>query len=271
MSIFSFKKNNEKSVNNSTHIKLSDYKKIYSKFCFLDETGTLEDDQNPFFTIGILSCSQPFYLNKVISRERDVRKVYDEIKFNKLSSKNIEFAKFMIDTYFEAKSVSFHSYTLDKGGEYFFSSFNGNVWDAYKETTMRVMEAIDKPNQVMTLIADNVTTPKEVKFEVDVKYQLNHNLKRFAVTGVCRVDSKSNDLLQLTDLIIGAISYDLKLKYGVVKKGSKHKRRFVEYLKEQLGVKDDFSDGFRNFNTSFFVDKSVKNRGDKADFIKEEN
>ena len=43
------------------------------------------------------------------------------------------------------------------------------------------------------------------------------------MAGVCRFDSRSNDLLQLVDLMSGAISYDLKLNIGVVS-GDKYKK-----------------------------------------------
>ena len=32
-------------------LKLSDYDKIWTKFCFLDETGVLSDRQEQYFTI----------------------------------------------------------------------------------------------------------------------------------------------------------------------------------------------------------------------------
>ena len=71
---------------------------------------------------------------------------------------------------------------------------------------------------------------------------------------MCRFDSKSNDLLQLTDLLIGAITYDIKLKKGLVP-GSKHKIELVEYLKAKLGT-DTFVKGFKNPNFNVFVDKT---------------
>jgi hypothetical protein len=42
-------------------LKLSDYDKIWTKFCFLDETGSLGNSKEPYFTIGIIKMSQPYY------------------------------------------------------------------------------------------------------------------------------------------------------------------------------------------------------------------
>lgn len=71
---------------------------------------------------------------------------------------------------------------------------------------------------------------------------------------MCRFDSKSNDLLQLVDLIIGAVTYDIKFKKGLVS-GSKYKLEIVQYLKPKLGT-DSFMQGFKNHNFNIFVDKT---------------
>ena len=74
---------------NTSDLKLSDYNEIWSKFCFLDETGNLTDSLDPYFTIGLLKMSQPFYLQSKILYERNKKDFHDEMKFNKLSIKNI--------------------------------------------------------------------------------------------------------------------------------------------------------------------------------------
>lgn len=52
------------------------------------------------------------------------------MKFNKLSRRNIDFAKFAIDTFLDTKSIWFYSYTVDKHGNYFQREFNGNPVDS---------------------------------------------------------------------------------------------------------------------------------------------
>jgi len=238
---------------------LSDYKNIWTKFCFLDESGTINDPKDPFFTVGFIKCSQPYYLNSKIIYERRKQNFHDEMKFNKLSKNNINFAKFALESLFSTRSLSFCSYSLDKEGEYFNKEFDGNPWRAYEDISIRVLKSALPSDEILIVIADYVPTPKDIKFEVNVKRRVNDELKKLAVAGVCRFDSKSNDLLQLTDLMVGAINYDLKLSTGVILRGDKYKRRFLEYFKENLGIKN-FLEGFRSYMFNIFVDKDVKQR-----------
>ncbi len=238
---------------------LCDYKDIWNKFCFLDESGSLSDPKNPFFTVGFIKCSQPYYLQSKISYERDKRNFHDEMHFNKLSKNNIEFCKWALDTLFDTRSISFHSYSLDKQGEYFNKRFSNDPWLAYEEIAMEVLKPAISSNEIIIVIADYITAPKEVKFEVNVKRKINNFYKRLAVAGVCRFNSKSNDLLQVADLMIGAINYDLKLTTGIIRNGDKHKKRFLSYFKENLGIQE-FASGFKNKSFHIFVDKDVKQR-----------
>ena len=213
----------------------------------------------PFFTIGFIKCSEPYYLSDKILRGRDRMNFHDEMKFNKLSKNNIGFAKFALDTLLTTKSINFASYSLDKEGSYFLKNFGGDPWKAYEDIAIRLLESTISENEIIFVIADYVTTPPHIKFEVNVKRQINNKLKRLAIGGICRFDSKSNNLLQLADLIIGTINYDLKLSTGLILRGDKYKRRLLQYFKRKIGIKD-FIDGFHKKPFNIFVDKDVKIR-----------
>ncbi len=249
MSFFKFNKEVK-----TEDLKLSDYDQIWTKFCFLDETGTLSDQKDQYFTVGILKMSQPYYLQSRLYFERSRIRFYDEVKFNKLSKNNLAFAKIAIDALFETKSVNFYSYSIGTKSDYYLKNFDKNPWLAYEQITLKLLGAALSAHEIIVLVADYVTTPKEIRFEVDVKKHFNLANRRLALAGVCRFDSKSNDLLQLTDLLIGAITYDVKFKKGLVP-GSKYKIELVEYLKSKLGT-DSFVEGFKNHNFNVFVDKT---------------
>lgn len=245
---------------NFKNLSLKDYKEIWTKFCFLDESGSLNNPKDPFFTVGFIKCSQPYYLQSKILYERQKRGFFDEMHFNKLSRNNIDFSKFALDSLFDTRSLRFHSYSLDKRGDYFNREFGGNPWQAYEDISIRILESAIADNEILIVLADYITTPKNIRFEINVKRRINEKFKKLAIAGVCRLDSKSNDLLQIADLI-GAINYDLKLSTNVILKGDKHKKRFLRHLKRAIGMEDkNFINGFRSYLFNFFVDKDAKQR-----------
>jgi hypothetical protein len=133
MSFFKFNKEI-----NTEDLKLSDFDKIWTKFCFLDETGSLSDKTDQYFTVGILKMSQPYYLQSRLYFERSKSRFYDEIKFNKLSKNNIGFAKIAIDALFETKSVWFYSYSISTKSDYYIKNFDKNPWTAYEQITLKL-------------------------------------------------------------------------------------------------------------------------------------
>lgn len=249
---------------NGKDLTLGDYKNIWTKFFFLDESGSLNNPKDPFFTVGFIKCSQPYYLQSKIIYERQKRNFHDELHFNKLSKNNLEFCKFALDAFFSTRSVSFFSYSLDKQGDYFNREFSGDPWNAYEGISIRVLEAAISSNEIIIVNADYISVPDNVKFEINVKRKINEKLNRLAVAGVCRFNSKSNDLLQLADLIIGVINYDIKLATKVIISGDKYKRRFLEYFKENLGMAGknflELDGGFKNYMFNIFIDKDAKQR-----------
>lgn len=226
---------------------LCDYKNIWTPFCFLDESGTLDPKSQPYFTVGMIKCSQPYFLQQEIRYVRESNHFWWELKFNNLNKAKFNIAKKVLDTFFNTQSVCFSSYSVDKRSEYFKKEFKSDPFFAYEQIAQDLLEGNLRKNEVLVVLADNVITPKRSRFEVNIKNQTNKKFQRLAIAGVCRLDSKTNDLLQLTDLLVGSINYELLLKEGLIPAPSKTKQLFVEQFKTNLGVKN-LTENFRNYN-----------------------
>ncbi len=253
-------------MNTNNHkLTLEEYKKIWTPFCFMDESGTLGVKSNPFFTIGIIKCSQPYFLQQAIRSVREKNNFWWELKFNGLNIAKTNVALKVLDAFFETKSIAFSSYTIDKRSDYFHKEFDDNPFVAYEQITKHLLEGILKKNEVLIVLADDLVSPKKNKFEINVKNQVNKKFGRLAIAGVCRLDSRTNDLLQMTDLLIGAINYELLLKDGVLKKASKNKEKFIKHLKNNLGT-EALTENFRtsNFNIRFHHNDTAVIQNKKA-------
>lgn len=96
------------------------------------------------------------------------------------------------------------------------------------------------------MIADEYSTPPTETFEENVRDYVNRALNRGAVAGVGRMRSSGVDLLQLVDLLLGAVVYEYKAASGVVDLvPNTPKAKLLQHLKQQAGVKT-FVGGYRD-------------------------
>lgn len=110
-----------------------------------------------------------------------------------------------------------------------------------------------EPDEVMIVLADDYFSPPAINLEVTIKKFVNDHYKNFVIAGVCQIDSKSSDLLQLTDLILGAIIYDLKRQEGLVKKQNTYKRKFLNFMYQKLKIKKSFFRNNLGFKTRNYI------------------
>lgn len=251
---------------NPHELTLADYKNIWTPFCFLDESGNLDPKSQPYFTVGMIKCSQPYYLQQKIRYIREKNRFWWELKFNNLNKIKLGVSLSVLDALFSTRSIHFSSYTIDKRSEYFKKEFHSDPFIAYEQITKHLLRGNLRKNEILTVLADNVVAPKRNRFEVNIKNSINKKFERLAIAGVCRIDSRANDLLQLADLIIGSINYELLLKEKIVEKPAKYKNKFIEKLKTNLGINSLTSD-FRNyaFNIHFHRNYDIIGNNEKLE------
>lgn len=236
----------EKILQSNHILQQADYKNIWTPFCFLDESGTLDIGSQPYFTVGMIKCSMPYYLQQKIRYIRESNNFWWELKFKNLNKAKLSVAIAVLDALFSTRNIHFSSYSIDKRSEYFKREFHSDPFFAYEQVAQQLLEGNLKKNEVLIVLADNVVTPKRSKFEVNIKNGLNNKFKRLAIAGVCRLDSRTNDLLQLTDLLVGSINYELLLKENIIESPAEAKTAFVDKFKVNLGV-STLTEEFRNF------------------------
>ena len=183
-------------------------------FGFLDETGTLGGPRDPFFAVGLMRCRDPYELQRPIQRIRDKKHFYDEIKWSQVSAKKLPLLKTLVDVFFSC-DATFTAFVTDKSKHDVITRFGGQ-FGAYEALSRQLVRASIKRGETMFLIADEYSTPPGQTFEENVRDYVNRKLRRQAVAGVCRMRSKGVDLLQLIDLILGAVVYEYKGKSGAV-------------------------------------------------------
>jgi hypothetical protein len=219
---------------------------IEHAFGFLDETGTLGGERDPFFAVGLLHCGEPYQLLRPIQRIRDTQHFYDEIKWNKVSAKNLPILVELLDILLSRRDVSLHAFVADKRKHDVIGRFGGQ-FKAYECLARQLVHGSIRKNEFLWLIADEYSTPPSVTFEENVRDHVNSKLRApGGVAGVCRMRSSGVDLLQMVDLLLGAIVYEFKAATGTVKLARyKPKTKLLDHLKEKVGT-DTFVGGYRD-------------------------
>ena len=228
-----------------------DYRDVKTSFCFLDETGLLNSPRDKYFAIGIVKCGNPENLYNRIRRIRSKYNYNEELKWARLDRRiRLQMAREFFKI-FMSEDCEFNSIILDKDELDFEKYYDNNMYKVYRNFTVTLLKLIigKNPEEVIVILADDYFAPEGTDLEDTIKKFTNSHYKRFVIAGVCQIDSKSNDVLQMADLILGAIAYDLKKHNGLIQSSrrSRFKRQFLNFVYQKLSVDESFFKNGRNF------------------------
>lgn len=215
--------------------------KTFNRYC--DESCHLENDHKRYMFLGYVSSAY----NQVkahTDRIKDIKtshNFYAEIKWNNVSMSKLKFYLDLVE-YFFSTDLKFRAIGIDKSkthcddfDEYYYSMYhNLLIHDINITYTYNVYLDIRD-----TLSAYKVSKLKELL-----------NIKHSVFRNVQNINSKESLLLQLTDFILGALSYEKNDE----KKQNEAKRIILERIKKRAngrwceGLTDD------NDTNTFFID-----------------
>jgi len=214
-----------------------------------------------FFSLGMVKSSNPYEILNEIEKIRHRNNYHDEAKWTSIFPKNLPIYKEILTVLFNAlesnNGTKYCMMIVDKKGKYFKNHYNANPFQAYEDFSIQLLKGNITPNEVIAVIADESPVPTGSTYETNVKNTINNHFKRLALHGICKVDSKENDLLQVVDLLVGTISYDLKVRHKLAGQGKsiriKCKYELLDFIKNKLGV-ESFAKDARNlaYNIKLF-------------------
>lgn len=200
---------------------------------FLDETGAIAQDR--FFSVGCLVMPVPSAVLRQIQKLRDRRQWYGEIKWVDLTMTSLQFYVELVEL-IVGTDCRYSCFVADRSTADPVTRFKRDAWLAYEKLATQVLIGAAKPYELLSVIADNYSTPDTVKFEEDVRSEVNRRLNRLAVTTICRMDSRACDALQIVDVLTGAVTFEHRQAAGLA--GTKSaKALLAEHLRGAYRVK----------------------------------
>ncbi len=209
-------------------------------FGYLDETGLLHTPQTDrIFGLGLLVCPNPRELHRAIITLKNRRRYHEEFKFTSISGQNLPVYLELINVFFNCTNNRFHAGIVDKQLMSVVSKA-GHYTATYNKLAARlVANAIDRGNgkasEYITILADDVSTNKDDKFEKIVRDTVRLKRRRNALFGICRLESHAVSEIQIVDVLLGLVAYSYKIKLGIVR-GSGAKLRLLKHLQRKLDV-----------------------------------
>lgn len=227
---------------------------------FLDETGAIAQDR--IFGIGLLKVTEPARLLRAVQKLRDRRHWYGEIKFSQVRERDLTLYKEVIDIALAPGAAEFFCFIADRHVADPVARF-GSTWDAYAKLAEQLVVASAHQTELLTVLADNYSTPDHILFEEDLRSTVNRRLRRLAVVSVCRLDSRSSDGLQVVDLLTSATAFEFRAAAGSASLTS-HKAELAAYVRTALGT-DTCLKGWRNSAHSVAVYNSASEEVPQAE------
>lgn len=204
---------------------------------FLDETGAISSDR--FFAVGCLKVVEPLHLTRRVQHLRDRHHWYTELHWYDITKKFVPLYRELIDAVCAVPDVRFACLVADRK-DYDPVAVHGTQWRAYEAMARELLEMVIEPDEIVSVIADNYSTPATVNFEIDVRAAVNQRLGRLAIATMCRLDSKAADLLQVADMLTSAVTFEFRQAANLAK-GDSPKGVLSRHLRGALGV-DTFLD-----------------------------
>jgi len=207
---------------------------LYNIYC--DESCHLENDRQSAMVLGALWCSksQALEYNNAIAELKKKHKLsrYFEIKWTKVSTGKLDFYKELVDFFFDTQCLNFRAWIIPDKSILKHDKHSQSHDDWYYKMYFYLLRNIISSGNEYHIYLDIKDTRGSEKLENlhRVLTNAHYDFNREMITKMQHVHSHDIGLLQLTDMLIGLISYKARnLRTSLAK------TELVEYVKTKSG------------------------------------
>ena len=182
----------------------------YNIYC--DESCHLENDHQKIMVLGAIKCEKS-YKKQAVNDIRNIKEKYNmnkfcEVKWTKVSPDKFDMYLELVNYFFSNPNLSFRAVVVDKTKlkhELFNQTHDSFYYKVYYQLLCRIIVP-NNENYIYLDIKDTKGARKVRKLgEVLANGLYDFNME--CIKSVQNIDSKESELLQLADILIGAISY----------------------------------------------------------------
>jgi len=203
---------------------------------YCDESCHLEGDHQPVMVLGAICCP----LDKVREISTQIRKIKTdhglkpnfEVKWTKVSPAKLSFYNNILDCFFDNEDLHFRCLVIPDKSKLDHEKYNQdhNTW--YYKMYFEMLKVMLEPTERYRIYLDIKDTcgGQKVAKLYDVLCRNLYDFSREIIERIQLIRSHEVEILQLTDLLIGSVSYANRSA-----KGSLAKLALVNSMKSQSG------------------------------------
>ncbi|MBS0289373.1 MAG: DUF3800 domain-containing protein [Proteobacteria bacterium] len=180
---------------------------------YCDESCHLPKDQKPIMAIGAIFC--PLSSIKKVSKDiyhlKSKHKIGHDVEFKwlKVSKNKLPFYLDLIDYFFSQSDLSFRGLIVSDKSKLDHELFNQTHDDWYYKMYYQLIKPMIDKNNSYNIYLDIKDTRSEAKVKKlhEVLANSFHDFNYSLIRKVQSIRSHETNLMQMTDLLLGAISY----------------------------------------------------------------
>ena len=230
---------------------------LYRIYC--DESCHLPHDDSDVMVLGALSCPES-RIDEISRKFREIKRNHGldskvELKWTKISPAKVELYEELLNFFWHEESLAFRAVvskgkqTLDHGQ---YNEGDYDLW--YYKMYFLLLDKMCSPLSQYRIFIDVKDThggPRIVKLQ-EVLCNNKYDFKRDVITDIRQIDSERSDMMQLVDVLTGAISYYHRGLYAA-DDGSAAKKHLVAMLHGWMGNKLEIGTPLRNQKLNLFI------------------
>lgn len=183
-----------------------------SAMFFVDESGS-KASAGQYFVVAAAKLRSPGLFQRAIRDVRDRTGFEGEFKFSEITKGTLVPYYELIDQ-LEQSDARLAACVVD--GDTGVNPFadGGPAWIAHADVVAQLLVGNINRRELVTVVLDGISTPRGCSLEDHVRQQVNRRLRNSSVVGAICLDSRSNDCVQVADLIAGAVAFGRRRDAG---------------------------------------------------------
>ncbi len=225
---------------------------IYNVYC--DESCHLQNDNSPVMILGAMYCEKE-KKQEIFEQIREIKSKYNlstyfEIKWTKVSESKLDFYLELLDYFINNDDLFYRGLVAKGKANLNHQKYNGGDYDLwYYKMYYRMLDPIISPYDRYHIMVDIKDTRggKRVSKLREVLCNNIYDFKKEVIGQIGQINSRESEILQLADLINGALGYYHRgLCEGI--DCNQGKKAFVEKLQKYYDLDSISSYSEKKFN-----------------------